>query len=102
MSSLKLYRTMKGEMERILCDITYPHPVYFDRPSERLTKHDLKAMLHERADEAKRIIDMMERMAEANVENARLRYYINALHDFHNAFGVFTAEAPGRPHLWEV
>jgi hypothetical protein len=102
MSSLKLYRTTKGEMERIICDITYPHPVYFDRPSKRLAKHDLKSMLHERAEEAKRIIDMMERMAEANVENARLRDYINALHDFHNAFGFFTVEAPGRPHLWEV
>jgi hypothetical protein len=45
---------------------------------------------------------MMERMAEANVENARLRDYINALHDFHNAFGFFTVEAPGKPHLWEV
>lgn len=102
MSSLKLYRTTKGNMERIMCDITYPHPVYFDRPTERLTKHHLKLMLCERAEEAKRIIDMMERMAEANVENVRLRYYINALHDFHNAFGFFTAEAPGRPHLWEV
>ncbi len=102
MSSLKLYRTTKGEMERILCDITYPHPVYFDRPSKRLAKHDLKVMLHERAEEAKRIIDMMERMAEANVENARLRDYINTLHDFHNAFGFFTVEAPGKPHLWEV
>ena len=102
MSSLKLYRTTKGEMERIMCDITYPHPVYFDRPSKRLAKHDLKVMLHERAEEAKRIIDMMERMAEANVENARLRDYINALHDFHNTFGFFTVEAPGKPHLWEV
>jgi hypothetical protein len=102
MSSLKLYRTTKGEMERIMCDITYPHPVYFDRPSKRLAKHDLKVMLHERAEEAKRIIDMMERMAEANVENARLRDYINVLHDLHNAFGFFTAEGPGKPHLWEV
>ena len=102
MSSLKLYRTTKGEMERILCDITYPHPVYFDRPSKRLAKHDLKVMLRERAEEARRIIDMMERMADANVENARLRDHINTLHDFHNAFGFFTTEAPGRPHLWEV
>jgi hypothetical protein len=93
---------MKGEMERILCDITYPHPVYFDRPSKRLAKHDLKVMLHERAEEARRIIDMMEGMANANFENARLRDYINALHDFHNAFGFFTVEAPGKPHLWEV
>jgi hypothetical protein len=98
----KVYRTTKGDMEKILCDITFPNPVYFDRPSERLSKHHLKIMLHERAEEAKRIIDMMEHMAEANVENARLRDYINALHDFHNAFGFFSAEAPGKPHLWEV
>jgi len=102
MSSLKLYRTMKGEMPRFICDSTYPHPIYFDRPSERLAKRDLKAMLHERAEEARRIIDMMEGMADANVENARLRDYINTLHDFHNAFGFFTVEAPGKPHLWEV
>jgi hypothetical protein len=93
---------MKGEMARIVCDSKYPHPVYFDRPSERLAKRDLKAMLHERAEEARRIIDMMEGMANANVENARLRDYINALHDFHNTFGFFTIEAPGKPHLWEV
>jgi hypothetical protein len=98
----KVYRTTKGDMEKILCDITFPNPVYFDRPSERLSKHHLKIMLHERAEEAKRIIDMMEHMAEANVENARLRDYINALHNFHNAFGFFSAEAPGKPHLWEV
>ena len=98
----KVYRTLKGEMDKILCDITYPHPVYFDRPSERLAKRDLKAMLHERAEEAKRIISMLESMAEANVENARLRDYINALHDFHNAADFYTAEAPGKPHLWEV
>jgi hypothetical protein len=98
----KVYRTTKGDMDKILCDITFPNPVYFDRPSERLSKHHLKIMLHERAEEAKRIIDMMEHMAEANVENARLRDYINALHDFHNAFGFFSAEAPGKPHLWEV
>ena len=98
----KVYRTIRGDMDKILCDITFPNPVYFDRPSERLAKRDLKVMLHERAEEAKRIIDMMEHMAEANVENARLRDYINALHDFHNAFGFFSAEAPGKPHLWEV
>jgi hypothetical protein len=102
MSSLKRYRTTKGEMERILCDITYPHPVYFDRPSARLTKRDLKSMLHDRAEEVRRILDMMESMAEANVENSRLRDYINALHDLHNAFGFFSAEGPGKPHLWEV
>jgi hypothetical protein len=98
----KVYRTIQGDMDKILCDITFPNPVYFDRPSERLSNHHLKIMLHERAEEAKRIIDMMEHMAEANVENARLRDYINALHDFHNAFGFFSAEAPGKPHLWEV
>jgi hypothetical protein len=98
----KVYRTVKGETDKILCDITYPHPVYFDRPSERLTKHHLKLMLHERAEEAKRIISMLESMAEANVDNARLRQYINLLHDFHNAADFYTAEAPGKPHLWEV
>jgi hypothetical protein len=36
------------------------------------------------------------------VENARLRAYINALHDFHNAADFYSAEAPGKPHLWEV
>jgi len=98
----KQYRTLKGPMEKILCEVTYPHPVFFDRPSERLTKHDLKIMLLERSEEAKRIISMFESMASANVENARLRDYINALHDFHNAAGFYSAEAPGKPALWEV
>ena len=98
----KQYRTLKGPMEKILCEITYPHPVFFDRPSERLSKHHLKIMLLERSEEAKRIISMFESMASANVENARLRDYINALHDFHNAADFYSAEAPGRPHLWEV
>ena len=89
-------------MEKILCEITYPHPVFFDRPSERLSKHHLKIMLLERSEEAKRIISMFESMASANVENARLRAYINALHDFHNAADFYSAEAPGKPHLWEV
>ena len=98
----KTYRTNKGEMDKLLCDITYPHPVYFDRPSERLSKYHLKLLLHERAEEAKRIISMLESMAEANVDNARLRKYINVLHDFHNAADFYSAEAPGKPHLWEV
>jgi hypothetical protein len=98
----RLYRTTKGPMERLMCDITYPNPVYFERPTERLTKHHLKIMLLERSEEAKRIISMFESMASANVENARLRDYINALHDFHNAADFYTAEAPGKPHLWEV
>ena len=98
----KTYRTTKGPMNKVMCDIKYPHPVYFDRPSERLAKRDLKALLHERAEEAKRIISMLESMAGANVDNARLRQYINVLHDFHNAADFYTAEAPGKPHLWEV
>lgn len=98
----KIYRTLKGEMEKLLCDVTYPHPVYFDRPSETMTKHHLQIMLLERCEEAKRIISMIESMADANVEKARLRKYINALHDFHNAADFYSAEAPGKPHLWEV
>ena len=98
----RLYRTINGPMERLMCDITYPHPVYFERPTERLTKHHLKIMLRDRAEEARRVISVLEHVAEANIENARLRDYINALHDFRNAAGFHTAEAPGKPHLWEV
>lgn len=98
----KQYITTKGVQDKLWCDLHYPHPVYFDRPTERMPKRELQAMLHERAEEAKRIIEMMESMADAKVENERLRDYINALHDLHNAFRFFTAVGSGRPHLWEV
>jgi len=97
----KRYITMSGVQDKMWCDMKYPHPVYFNRPSDRMPKRELKAMLAERIEEARRMIDFLERLAAVDVENERLRHAINALHDFRNAIGIFTAEAAGVPHLWE-
>jgi hypothetical protein len=97
----KRYITMSGVQDKMWCDMKYPHPIYFDRPNNRMPKRELKAMLALRIDESRRMTELLERLAAIDVENERLRNAINALHDFRNAMGVFTAEAAGMPHLWE-
>lgn len=98
----KRYITTKGEMDKMWCDLHYPRPVYFDRPTERMPKRELCAMLAEHVAEARRVIDLLESLGEHGAENQRLRDAINALHDFRNAVGIFSASGAGMPHLWEV
>lgn len=97
----KRYITTKGVQDKIWCDLHYPRPVYMDRPTERMPKRELQAMMRARADEARRTIDLLERASDAGIDNATIRKYINVLHDFRIASGYFTTLALGMPQLWE-
>jgi hypothetical protein len=97
----KRYITNKGVKDKMWCDLNYPRPIYINRPTERMPKRDLQAMMQEHAAEARRIIDLLEGAANAGVDNETIRRYINVLHDFHNATGLMTALAAGSPQLWE-
>ena len=98
---MKNYITTRGIQCKLMCDVTYPNPVYFDRPDKRLSKHHLQTMLKDRADEARRIIDLLESMSDAGITNKRLMDAINVLHDFRVSVGIHSGEGAGKPHLWE-
>lgn len=94
----KNFITMSGVKSGLACELDYPRPIFRERPDMRMRRSALKEMMAHRAEECRRMIDLIEGIDGTKEQLCR---YINNLHDFHNSLKFHSAMGMGEPVLWE-